>query len=284
MRRVIITADDFGLAVPVNEAVEIAHRDGVLGGASLMVAADGAADAIARARRLPALRVGLHVVVVDGRPALPPAAIPGLVDATGRLRSDILRTSLRIFFIPALRRQLRAEVRAQFEAFRAAGLPLDHVNAHHHMQLHPTVLSAILAVAPEFGVRAVRLPREPLRAARRRSLRQRLSTVARSAFLAPWLAPMRWRLRRAGIRCNQYVLGLSDDGAMGESTVLRLVDALPEGVTEFYFHPATSSPSRPPLPRPTERHVAEFRALCSARVRAALDAAGAVPVSFGELR
>jgi hopanoid biosynthesis associated protein HpnK len=284
VRRVIITADDFGLAVPVNEAVEIAHRDGVLGGASLMVAAEGAADAIARARRLPALRVGLHVAVVDGRPALPPGAIPGLVDPAGRLRSDILHTSLRIFFLSAVRRQLRAEVREQFEAFRATGLPLDHVNAHHHMHLHPTVLSAILAMASEFGVRAVRLPREPLLAARRRSLRQRLSTVARGAFLAPWLALMRWRLRRAGISCNEYVLGLSDDGAMGESTVLRLVDALPDGVTEFYFHPATSSPSPSPLPRPAERHVAEFRALCSARVRAAFDAAGAVFMSFGELR
>lgn len=284
MRQVIITADDFGLAVPVNEAVEIAHRDGVLGGASLMVAADGAADAVARARRLPTLRVGLHVVVVDGRPAIAPAAIPGLVDATGRLRSDLLRTSLRIFFLPSVRRQLRAEVRAQFEAFRATALPLDHVNTHHHMHLHPTVLSAILEVAPEFGVRAVRLPREPLSAARCRSLRQRFLTVARSAFHAPWLALMRWRLRRAGIRCNEYVLGLSDDGAMGESTVLRLVDALPEGVTEFYFHPATSSASRAPLPRPADRHVAELRALCSARVRAALDVAGAVRMSFGELR
>jgi len=66
--------------------------------------------------------------------------------------------------------------------------------------------------------------------------------------------------------------------------VLRLVDALPEGVTEFYFHPATPSASRAPLPRPADRHVAELRALCSARVRAALDVAGAVRMSFGELR
>jgi predicted glycoside hydrolase/deacetylase ChbG (UPF0249 family) len=30
-------------------------------------------DAIARARRMPSLRVGLHIVVVDGRPLLAPA-------------------------------------------------------------------------------------------------------------------------------------------------------------------------------------------------------------------
>ncbi|MGC1233590.1 MAG: ChbG/HpnK family deacetylase, partial [Xanthobacteraceae bacterium] len=37
MRQLIVTADDFGAAVEVNEAVEIAHRDGILSATSLMV-------------------------------------------------------------------------------------------------------------------------------------------------------------------------------------------------------------------------------------------------------
>ncbi|HEX6965199.1 MAG TPA: hopanoid biosynthesis-associated protein HpnK [Gemmatimonadaceae bacterium] len=284
VRRVIITADDFGLAIPVNEAVELAHREGILGCASLMVAEEAAADAVARARRLPTLRVGLHVVVVDGRPALPATVIPDLVDANGRLGANMFRTSVRIFFVPSARRQLRAEVRAQFEAFRATGLPLDHVNAHRHMHLHPTVLGAILAVAPEFGVRAVRLPREPLRATRTRPLGRRIAAFGWSAFLAPWLALVRWRLARAGIRCNSYVLGLGDSGAMEERTVAALVGAIPDGITEIYFHPATNTRSGGvPLPMPAARHEAELQALCSARVRAALDGAGVARVTFGEL-
>ena len=71
MKRLIVTADDFGAAREVNEAVESAHRGGVLTAASMMVAAPAAADAVARARRMPALRVGLHVVLVEGRPVLP---------------------------------------------------------------------------------------------------------------------------------------------------------------------------------------------------------------------
>src|SRR5262245_26273664 len=65
-RGLIVTADDFGLHEAVNDAVERAHRDGVLTAASLMVGAPAAADAIDRARRLPSLRVGLHVVLADG--------------------------------------------------------------------------------------------------------------------------------------------------------------------------------------------------------------------------
>ena len=72
MKRLIVTADDFGLAVPVNEAVEQGHLGGILSAASLMVTGDAADDAVARARRLPRLAVGLHLVLVDGKPCLPP--------------------------------------------------------------------------------------------------------------------------------------------------------------------------------------------------------------------
>ena len=46
MKRLIVTADDFGAAVEVNEAVERAHRHGVLTAASLMVSGAAAHDAV----------------------------------------------------------------------------------------------------------------------------------------------------------------------------------------------------------------------------------------------
>ena len=48
MKKLIVTADDFGAAVEVNEAVERAHRDGILSAASLMVAGAAANDAVHR--------------------------------------------------------------------------------------------------------------------------------------------------------------------------------------------------------------------------------------------
>ncbi len=72
MKRLIVTADDFGLAVPVNEAIEEAYQRGILTTASLMVGGSAAEDAVTRARRNPSLKVGLHVVLVEGRPILSP--------------------------------------------------------------------------------------------------------------------------------------------------------------------------------------------------------------------
>ncbi len=285
----IVTADDFGLALPVNEAIEIAYRDGVLTSASLMVAEGAAGDAVDRARRLPGLAVGLHVTVVDGRTILPRAQLSRLVDRSGRLSDRLVLAGVRYFFSPMARRQLRAEVRAQFEAFRATGLPLDHVDAHRHMHLHPTVLGAILAVAREFNVRAVRVPYEPLRAAGVASggpltrLWARLAAASRAAGLVPWLALVRWRLHRAGIRYNTDVRGLAATGRMTEQTVLRLVATLGRGTTEFFFHPATATPFAGTLPQPIANHVAELDALVSARVRGALESSGARRVAFRDL-
>ncbi len=65
--------------------------------------------------------------------------------AHGRLRTDLARLGWDIAMRPAVRRQMRAEIKAQFAAFRATGLPLDHVNAHKHFHLHPMIARELLS-------------------------------------------------------------------------------------------------------------------------------------------
>lgn len=248
--RLIVTADDFGLHQAVNEAVERGCRDGVLRAASLMVAAPAASDAVARARRLPELAVGLHLVLADGAPMLPPSEVPDLVGRDGRFGSDMARDGVKFFFLPHVRRQLAAEIRAQFEAYAATGLVLDHVNAHKHFHLHPTVLSLILATGREYGLKAVRLPVEP----------------SMPGWLRPWLDLMRWRLERNGIAHNDHVFGISHSGGMDEATVLDIIDSLPAGVSEMYLHPAARNQLTPSMAE--YRHTDELAALISPAVQA----------------
>lgn len=280
MRRLIVTGDDFGLALPVNEAIEIAHRQGILSAASLMVGAEAAADAVARAKRLPRLRVGLHLVLVDGRPLLPAERIPALVGADGQFHDKLFAAGLRFFLQPGARRQLAAEIRAQFEAYRRTGLALDHVNAHNHMQLHPTVLSLLLDIGREYGLPAVRVPYEP---AVMHTGPGRWSERVSSLALAPWIGLLKMRLRRAGVRCNDTVLGLQDSGAMSEATVLRLLEQLPEGITEMYFHPATRRCAELDRTMPDYRFEQELAALTSPAVRQALERLGIRPIGFTDL-
>jgi hopanoid biosynthesis associated protein HpnK len=236
VKRLIVTADDFGASSEVNDAVEQAHRGGILTAASLMVAGDAVEDAVARARAMPTLGVGLHVVLVEGRPILPPERIPALVDSNGKFRTDMARAGITIFASPAARRQLTAEVDAQFAAFAATSLPLDHVNAHKHFHLHPTITGAILKAGRRHGMRSARAPvepRGPLRAVDGTNAGPRVETI--------WARLVRARMRRAGMLVPDQVFGLAWSGAMTADRVRGLLERLPDGLTEVYTHPATGS-------------------------------------------
>jgi hopanoid biosynthesis associated protein HpnK len=283
LKRLIVTGDDFGLAVPVNEAIEEAHREGILTAASLMVSGDAAGDAVERARRQPSLRVGLHVVLVEGRPALPPGAVPDLVDHSGEFSTHLLRAGIDFFFRPQVRRQLEAEIRAQFEAFRATGLALDHVNAHNHLHLHPTVLGLLVKVGRDFGLTAVRVPYEPPFASWRAARKTPARRLVASAFLAPWVALLRHRLARAGLKSNQFTFGLHDSGNMHAALLTQFLGRLPEGVTEIYVHPATRRCPEIDRHMPDYRHEAELEALKSRAVMEMLQAKGVRRIAFVDI-
>ncbi|MGV7033189.1 hopanoid biosynthesis-associated protein HpnK [Methylobacterium symbioticum] len=269
MKRLVVTADDFGLSPEVNEAVEQAHRDGILTAASLMVSASAAADAVARARRLPSLRVGLHLVLVEAWPTLPAAELPDLTDAQGLMRRDMERLGLDLALKPAARRQLAAEIRAQFEAYRATGLPLDHVNAHKHFHIHPLIAGAVLRIGRDFGMRALRVPREP-----REILRRAEPGAAPRAALdtAPWAALLAVRARQAGLLIPDRTLGLAWSGAMTPRRVAALLTHLPDGLTELYTHPATAGGF--PGEAPGYAYAAERDALIDPAARATVVRAG----------
>jgi hopanoid biosynthesis associated protein HpnK len=273
--QLIVTADDFGASIAVNDAVEDAHRRGILTAASLMVAGAAAQDAVARARRLPGLGVGLHLVLVDGAPLLPPARLPHLVDDRGRFPNALARLGARIAFDPAARREAAAEIRAQLEAFRATGLALDHLNAHHHFHFHPVILELLIGLAAEFGIAAMRVPREPALASWRAAGDRLPLRLFNKAMLGGFAARLARRLDRAGIAHNDWQWGLSDSGDMTAARTGRLLAHLPAGVSEIYFHPAAD---------PADPRFSEYQALIDPALAAALEARGIAPVSFAALR
>jgi hopanoid biosynthesis associated protein HpnK len=277
LKRLVVTADDFGLSHEVNEAVEQAHRDGILTAASLMVSAPAAADAVERARRMPSLRVGLHLVLVEAWPTLPAADLPDLTDANGLMRADMGRLGFDFAAKPAARRQLAAEIAAQFEAYRATGLPLDHVNAHKHFHVHPLIAGAVLAIGARYGMRALRVPREP------RDLLRRAEpgTRPRPALdIAPWSALLAVRARQAGLLIPDRTLGLAWSGAMTPERVAGLLCHLPEGLTELYTHPATGGGF--PGEAPGYAYAAERDALVAVATRDALARSGASSGGFSD--
>jgi hopanoid biosynthesis associated protein HpnK len=231
-----------------------------------MVGAPAAADAVRRAKAMPGLRVGLHLVVIEGAATLPRDQVPDLVDGRGWFPSDQLRLGVRYFFYPHVRRQLAAEIRAQFAAFAATGLVLDHANAHKHMHMHPTVGAMMIGIGREFGLPGIRIPAEPPEVMAAAGTPVGFGDRALYRFTGL----LRARARRAGLAVNDHCFGLAWSGHMTAERLLRLAPVLPDGVSEIYFHPAAGRDAALDALMPTYEHEAELAALLDPRVRAAL--------------
>lgn len=241
MKRLMITADDFGLCSEVNQAVLRGHTEGILTAASLMMAAPATKEAVGMAKDHPTLKVGLHFVCVDGFGLLSPKPFS----------SHLVWAGVKYFFSPAWRGRLRKELEAQLEAFLKTGLICDHFNAHNHFHLHPVVRDIIVDLALKHGICKVRWP-SPL----------------------PWSGRLKSRLDRTGLKCNDHTFGLKETGQMTEEVWMEKIPQMGEGLTEAYCHPAVAP--CPTLNRWLKGYdcVGEFKALISPRVKRAIEKEG----------
>jgi len=237
-RRLVVNADDFGRSHSINQAVIRAHREGILTSASLMVNEPRAGEAAALARENPGLGVGLHLALVCGAAALPAERIPQLADARGQFSRHPAAAGWRYFALPKCRAQLRLEIAAQFEKFRATGLPLDHVNGHLHLHLHPVVFGILMENAQRWGITALRLTDDWFGLNARLAPGRWLYRLSHAAIYRVLSARARPALARQGIRHTRVVFGLLQNARVDAEYVARLLPLLPPGDSELYSHPS----------------------------------------------
>lgn len=238
-RQVLFSADDFGLSVEVNEAIETAHHQGMLSTANLMIAGAAAQDAIKRAKKMPNLKVGLHLVVIEGPAILPYSEIPLIINSDNQFPSDQLKMGIDYFFNKKIQYQLRREIKAQLQAFTDTGLVLDHVDVHKHMHLHPSVGKMLIELSKEFNVRNIRVPHEPVKtlmAIDQTNYKENIGNI----LVQYWTNVLKYQLRRANMRYLDWCFGLSWCGHMTFEKISKLLVNLPQGRSEVFFHPSVS--------------------------------------------
>jgi hopanoid biosynthesis associated protein HpnK len=259
---VVFNADDFGRSSEVNRAVLLAHREGVLSSASLMVTGDATEEAVELARATPTLAVGLHLALSDGRPASPPDEISHLLGSRDRFPTNPARVWIRYIFSATARREMVRELGAQFERFAATGLPLDHVNGHQHIQMQPAVFRALLPLARQYGAGGVRLPRDDFGLAmhydRRGALGKAVWATVFGILCRRYSGALTAPKQRSGQAAATHrpavtnrVYGLVQSGRMDEAYVLQVLALAPDASVA---HPICSRGS---TGRPLRRPAAE---------------------------
>jgi len=273
VRRLVVTADDFGFSEGINRGIVEAAEAGIVRSASIMVNMPAFEDAARRARCLgDGFGVGLHLTLTVGAPF---THAPSLVCARtgafvgpGCLLGRALSGRIRPF-------DVAVECAAQIRRAREAGLRLTHLDGHHHVHAFPGIREVVLEVARAEGIAFVRRPVERLGEAPGRW--RRVPTRALLAVIARSLAVGR-------PRSADHFGGVSLTRSRGfHAALLRFVDRLRPGTTELMVHPGYATGPLPGNDPYVAGREAELRALISAAVRDRLAARNIVVTNFGAL-
>jgi predicted glycoside hydrolase/deacetylase ChbG (UPF0249 family) len=232
-----VNADDFGLTSGINRAVAELHAAGVLTSCTLMANAAATQEAIEIALRTPSLGVGCHIVLVDGKPVLPPGRIPSLVDSrTGRFLPTLSMFLVRLMADSIRPSEVEAEATAQMERLQASGVTLTHFDTHKHTHMFPTILKPLLRAAGARGVCRVRNPFEPgwsLRATARAPLLRR----AQVRLLRRLLPKFHDAVYAEGFKTTNGAIGVLATGTLNTNAISSLLWKVPEGTYELVTHP-----------------------------------------------
>lgn len=240
MKRLIINADDFGLAPGVNRAIVELQQAGALSSTTLMATAPYFSPAVYLAFVQPRLSVGCHVVLVDGSPLLRPDEVPSLLDAR-RPAALSLRPTVGSFLRDLMRGRIReqeieAETTAQIRRIQSSGVTVSHIDSHKHIHAFPRALAPLLRAAKHCGVDCVRNPFEPswsLRASRVPGAWRRAQVHA----LRSQQRAFSRLTKEYGIFTTDGSIGILATGSLDADVLRSLLRAMPEGTWELVCHP-----------------------------------------------
>jgi chitin disaccharide deacetylase len=237
----IVNADDLGMSAGINRAIFEGHDRGIVTSASLMAVGAAFEGAVAGLAARPRLGCGVHLVLHDERPVLPPSRIPGLVEPGGRfLPLDRVLRRLLAGSLP--RAEVEAELAAQIERALAAGVRLTHLDSHCHLHAFPMLGSIVHGLGRRCAVPCARRAEIGFLGELRGAP---LGRVPLALLISACQRFTRWRVRD-GLRTPDRMLGLLRSGSIDAEWLVRAIAALPAGrVTELMVHPGdgTDGPS-----------------------------------------
>ena len=273
----IINADDLGLTAGVNRTILELFSQQMVTSTTIMVTADDYRDAVNILALNRSIYCGIHITMTSSLPEAligplsPPSLVPSLVDSDAKFHFDRDQ-----FFMNANPDEALAEASVQIELALADGIDVTHIDSHEGtMQLRPEFADRYLNLAARY--------RLPLRMASRALLDQ-------IGLGEGWVE----RARRLNLQFPDNFVYLPIDGFASFAEKMhymsRLIECLPSGVTELYFHPAAPQ-HEPRLGQAGRSDFAmwtvrqwDYAILNSSEFRSAIAAQNIKLISFKDLR
>lgn len=253
-RRLIVSGDDFGLHVAMNEGVIAAHRKGIVTSASVVPCGEAFEDACRLARANPSLDIGVHLTLVEERPLC--SDLPTLAPR-GSFPSSYAALFTRFALGRIRRGEIESELEAQLRRALDAGLVVTHLDSHQHTHFFPGIAEIVIALARRHKIHAIR-----------GAARVIPSRTKFSLLLAPFARRAQRLAAEKGIATTDTLLLPSPSGRVRTPDLLNALDTLTPGTTELVVHPGSSQQALAArYAKWNFRWEEELEAACAAAVR-----------------
>lgn len=281
-KQLIITADDYGLCAPVNDAIEECLAAGVTRATCVMTNMPEYAQAAQLRKKFPDCSVGIHWNLTQGRPVLSPALVPSLVNPDGMffrsLRQRWLAGKINLT-------DILAELRAQYMRFREVASNPDFWNTHQDSHIWPGLFHTFVDAGKELAIPAMRSHRRftvPLGSSWLRYHMRHPVYWAKGEVIARWSdeAEAKQTAMPAG---RIYTPGCSLDSSSFQEALNRIGWERVQRPLELAIHPATRVEAAL-FGSLTQSRIRDYELFRNPRLRDRLQQIGVRPVGFEALR
>ena len=290
-KQLIVTADDLGLTTRVNEAIEKAHRDGVVTTASLMVNGGAFESAVAMLKDNSTLDAGLHLNLTEGKPVSAHEQVSSLAGSNGFLYHHPFQLMLGLARGRVSIAHLETEIRAQIEKAGQAGTRLSHIDGHKHVHVLPQVFHLVCRIAPDYGINAVRSTWEntpklcSLATRNFGSSRQIVKQYVFGKALSGGFVVARSGSMQRRLRTPRHFYGITQTGFLDIRAFADILARLEDGVSEVMCHPGYVDDELRRTPtRLLSQRERELELLTGREVRELLKTFGVTLASYRDLR
>ena len=287
--RLIVNADDFGMSRGISDAVLLAHRFGILTSASLMINMPAAEYALELASRAPNLGVGIHLNLCSGKPILPPADVPSLVDDGGSFHPPRTMTR-KLWTWQASGREIERELRAQIRRMKSFGHHPTHADSHHHMHIYPAAARPFARALEAEEITCARASRCTCWSHGRKAGPiggPHEGSLARRVFVQMYRAGLQRTLFRGFESPESRISFLPrerrDLGRLAECWKAAF-ESLPPGTYEFACHPGFFEPGFSEADSIHLQREEELHWLTTPEMRRIIERSGIRLITYGELR
>ncbi|MBN1526292.1 MAG: ChbG/HpnK family deacetylase [Candidatus Omnitrophica bacterium] len=278
MKKLIVNADDLGLAKSINEGIARACREGIVTFISPIPSGEAFDDAARLAAELKLEEIGAHLALSETVPVTDPARIPTLVTKEGRFYPHHNEFLLKFFLGMVKRDEIYLELKNQLERLRKLNIRITNISSHEHVHMVPEILKIFVRLAKEYDIPSIRYPRGeggpvPLAPAK----------FYRSIVLSCFEKRMGDIARKSGLAYTGHFRGFLDSGDLNEGALIGIIGGLQDGTTELVCHPGFLGPEVVDRYRWHINCETELFALTSPRVRKALDNKSVKLISYKDL-